>query len=50
MYGVKCITAVYIYTLQVQHNVQEAREILSEGRFDKQAAKIVTAYFAACIV
>ena len=30
--------------------MQGAREILSEGRFDKQAAKIVTAYVAACIV
>ena len=34
---------------QVQHKVQEARTVLSEG-FDKPAAKILTAYAAACIV
>jgi len=30
--------------------VQEARTILSEGRFHKPSAKIVTTYVAACII
>ena len=36
--------------IQVQHKVQEARTTLNERRFDKPAAKILTAYAAAHIV
>ncbi|XP_065906802.1 uncharacterized protein [Dysidea avara] len=39
----------FLENRKVQHNVQEARTVLGEG-FDKPAAKILTAYAAACVV
>jgi len=36
--------------LQVQENMQVARITMSEGRFDKPAAKVLTAYAAACLL
>ena len=38
------------YFLQAQENMQEARITLSEGRFDKPAAKVLTAYAAAYLL
>ena len=44
------IQFVYQLFVQVQHRVKVARNILNDGMFDKPAAKILTAYAAACIL
>jgi len=36
--------------LQVQHKVQGARKTLNQGSFDKTAAKVLTAFAAACLL
>jgi len=40
----------YQIFLQVQDKLHEARTKLGEGEFDKPAAKILTAYVAACLI